>query len=273
MKVDWGHSEYFMSNFRTDLPTFPAPGGQYTVTVPQTLATVRVSAQIHTDQEDGTLYVQIDGSMRVPPTVITDPDYYFPNYWPYEYTGWPVLAILPGDIFNADVTDADPDYEGGGKYIESAMVAKNDPDGDWGADTLWNYNKFGGAPYQMTQWPLGNVGRGGGGFAGVESLDDIFRPPSDKILGGWTYRAISQQCWVLIVIDPSGHKYGYDVNPPSPDPWRGAGKPMVISASAGGDAFTFNMMWKLREGLGIPEGLFIPGGGASGQSPSTVDIQ
>jgi hypothetical protein len=275
MKVDWFSPDYQLSSF--DDPSFPPPGGQYLVTVPLSLASLRLSAAIHIDQEDGTQYVHCEGQMLIPPFEPTDPDSYYPNYWPYQYTGWPVLAIIPGDIFNADVTDADPVYEGGGKYIESAMVAKFDNGEDWGAGTLWSYDKLGGAPFQMTDHPLGNVGRGGAGYGGVDSLDNIYAPPSGTVKDTWTYRAVSQQCWVLIVIDPASHRYIYDTNPydPARPPFTGTGEPVVITNTTGLTRFKWSMMWKLGKGSGIPANdLIIPGGGGSGQSsPSTVDIQ
>jgi hypothetical protein len=255
MKVDWIHSDFSM-----DFSEMPFPGGQFVQAVPRSLGTVVGVASIHIDKDDGTKYVQVGGALQAP-----SPSVYIPEgtYWDYKWSGWPILAAIPGDIFNAPTSAADPDYEFGGKYIESGMVAKLDPDGT--GPWLQNYNPLFNPPIfqDYAQRSLGNSGPGGAGPEGLAA--DGTRKT------GWNFRAVSQRCWVLIIVDPSGHRvYNTPINPGSilePPSWDGL--PIVLQPQGAFLEYRFSLIWRLGPGSNIP-GLLT--GGASPTTPSAIHI-
>lgn len=250
MKVDWLKDDYGMS-FADMTP----PGGQFVQAVPLSLGVVSGGASVCTDLDDGTKYVHVGGFL-FPPSPIPDPRPSVETYWPYEWAGWPVIAAIPGDLFNAQTSASDPDYEYGGKYIESGMIAKLDPDasGPWlqNYNTSFNPPQYSDRPYTL----LGNSGPGGIGSSETLMADGTLKR-------GWNFRAVSQRCWVLIVVDPSGHGV-YDAPlTPGLD-----GKPVVLNPQRG-QTLQFGLYWRLGAGSGIPG---IGTGGVFTGKPSSVHI-
>lgn len=246
MKVDWTNADFVM-RFSDMSP----PGGQFVQAVPLSLGRVAANASIHIDKDDGTRYVHVGGFLN-PPSPLPDPRPSVETYWPYEWAGWPVIAAIPGDIFNAQTSASDPDYEYGGKYIESGMLAKLDPDasGPW----LQSYNSRTGLFEDQLYTPLGNSGAGGIGEEG--------RTADGTLKSGWIFRAVSQRCWVLIVVDPSGHRV-YDTIVAAID-----GKPIILNPQRG-QSLRFGLYWRLGAGSNIPG---LATGGVFSGKPSSVQI-
>lgn len=275
MSVDWIHAD---AGTAIDFADMPEPGGQYTRTVPANLASVVGTVSIHTDNETDDKYVQVGGSVSAHGDFTGEIAVYYPDYpdwntgeyWPYRFTGWPILAAIPGDFYNAEISPADPVHQYGGQVIQSAMAWKYDP--DWTGPTfVENYNPNYDPPITeaLPHLQPGSGGPGGTGDAGGYIVDDEGGYAVDQSVA-WNYVAVSQRCWVLILADPSGHRVYHDPNVDIDPEYVSSydGRPVVFNP-VGLTFFFFSMAWKLGYGSGQPG---VRTAGTQGSIPTTINV-
>lgn len=107
------------------------------------------------------------------------------TYWwdktiDYRYTGDILLAVIPGDFFNASIYPDDPPYEGGGQYVIGGLLPPAEPvnfpipSPPWQGQTI---------AYQNDRLTGGYEARG-------------IAP-----LPWWRFKLVSTPCWVLLFME------------------------------------------------------------------------
>jgi hypothetical protein len=296
MKVDWQHPTFYRDFSSMEFLVFSDPGtgigtirgwggGQYFATLPLTVGRViNGFASIHADWDTGEEYVKVSGNLLTPDRYTPPPPYPGDlNYWSYGHTGWPIIAALPGNRFNGIVDESSPRHEFGGREIP--LVGGLDPDSDlpfllhYGYEGAPGVTYPGGIEYRLRyNWREGPV-RGGVSPASWFEEQGPEPPIPQGAIGNasWNFKAISQRCWVLILIDPSGHGFLREQasSPGDIDPNGIDGVPLVVHPGYNerfGATWEFVMIWRKGPGSGDPGEYGATQGGTVG-IPSTITLK